>query len=532
MANKVNLKDAREKILEAIDTLADAVANTMGPGGQNVLLETQAGMPIITKDGVTVAKSIELEDSELNLVARTIREAADQTNREAGDGTTTSTVLAREIFKSGLKLVAAGENVSVLKKQIIDARNLIVAYLNESKSEIPKESRRKILKHIAQISLNGEEEIADMIASAIDQTGIHGLVTVQENTTYKDEMERVQGLEINTGWVSPFFTKKRDQEKIILEDCYVFITSHRLQNSGQLGLIENALKPLIKAGKPLLVIASTVSDSFLVNLIANNKQGQLHNCAIRPPYFGNVRKEFFTDLATMTGATVIEADKGDKLESVTFDHLGFAKRVEVGALKTVIIDGGGDPEQIKDRALQLEEKANEIELDKDLDKVHERLAKLKQGITLIKVRRESQIESEERKHRIEDAINACKAALEEGYVPGGGAALAQAKGKLDKSIPGHLVMREAISSPISQIAQNAGNRSQVALAKAELEPGKAYDAMSDKMVDPLESGIIDPVKVTKSALFNAVSVASTLLTTNVVVSRIPEDQPQMPFQMY
>jgi chaperonin GroEL len=532
MANKVNLENAREQILKAIDMLADAVARTMGPGGQNVLLETGAGMPTITKDGVTVAKSIELEDSELNLVVRTIREAADQTNRQAGDGTTTSTVLAREIFKQGLQLVAAGQNVSELKRQLIAAKDLIITALDNIKSEIPEESRKEILKHIATISLNGEEEIADMIASAIDETGVHGLVTVQENTTYKDEMERVQGVEINTGWVSPFFTKKRDQEKIVLEDCSVFITSHRLQNSGQLGLIEEALKPLIKAGKPLLIIASTVSDSFLVNLIANNKQGQLHNCAIRPPYFGTVRKEFFTDLATMTGARIIEADEGDKLESLKYQDLGFAKRVEISALKTVIIDGAGDPEAIKDRALHLEQKAKEISVEKDLDKVHERLAKLKQGITLIKVRRESHIEAEERKHRIEDAINACKAALEEGYVPGGGAALAQVIKLLNTSIPGQLIMAKALEAPIKTIAINAGNKGDIALSKAQFAPGKAYDAMRDEVFDPLESGIIDPVKVTKTALFNAVSVASTLLTTNVLVSKIPQDQPAMPFQMY
>lgn len=532
MSNKVNILDARDQILKAIDILADAVQTTMGPGGQNVLLETDAGMPMITKDGVTVAKSIELEDPEQNLVARTIREAADQTNRMAGDGTTTSTVLARAIFKEGLKLVAAGENVSEIKRQILTARSLITKQLDETKTKIPLDSRKQILSHIAKISLNGEVDMAEMIAEAIHETGVHGIINVQENTIYEDKMERVQGVEIGTGWTSPFFAKKREDEKVILEDARVFITSHKLQNAAQLGLIENAVKPLIKAGKPLLIIASEVSGSFLTNLIANNKAGQLTNCSIRAPYWGTVRKEFFTDLAAMTGARIIEADENDKLESLIYTDLGYAKRIEINALKTILIGGGGDEASMKDRILNLQTKAEKIDKTKDLDKVHERLAKLQQGVTLIKVRRESQIETEERKHRIEDAINACKAALEEGYVPGGGAALVQTKVVLDKQMPGFQILSKAIESPIMTIARNAGHKADIASVMAQADEGKAYNAITNTMADPLESGIIDPVKVTKAALFNAVSVAATLLTTNVLISKIPEENVPMQFPMY
>lgn len=531
MATKVELKSVRNKISEIVELFGDAVGMTMGPGGQNVLLETQAGMSIITKDGVTVANAIDLEDQESNLIARIIKQAADKTNKEAGDGTTTATVLTRSIYNQGFQLVAAGYNPNVLKKQMDLGKAKILKSLDNITTKIEESRKEETLKHIAKISLNGDDEMASIISEAVAKTGTRGLVKVVDNHVAKDELVAVKGLQFPAGWASPFFADA-NQSKITLENCAILITSHKLTTVHQLAALEKSLTYFMQKNIPVLFIASEVSGPFMANLVANQKKGSLKNAATRPPYFGMVRKEFFADLAALTGGSVIEAEEKMDLDKVEVSHYGYAKRVEITNLETTIIEGAGKPEHIAVRAHALEELAAKVDKDQDLDKVHERLAKLTGSVMLIKIARESQVEVEERKHRIEDALNATKAALESGYVPGGGAALYYATTELDSSIPGEMLLKKALEYPAKQICLNAGwsEKGLAELDKKDLS--KTFDARIGTIVDAYANGIIDPVKVTKAAVSNSVSVAGTLLTTNVIISKVPESQPMMPYQMY
>lgn len=532
----VRLNDSQEIILETINLMADAVTDTMGPGGKNVALTTQAGSPIITKDGVTVANSIELEDEEKELICKIVKQAADMTNKQAGDGTTTSIALTRAIFSEGHKFVKAGNNVTQLKREIYDGMRKVLANLKEITVPIEEDDKEKMYKNlldIATISMNGEEDVAELVAKAIFSAGKHGIVNVTQNSSDENTLETVEGVKLNQGWASPFFCKERDEKRIILEDCHILITSHKLTSAAQLQSIEDSLKPLVKSGKPLLLISSECSNEFLSNMVANNKQGRLRNCAIRPPYFGNIRKEFFTDLGLLTGATVIEAEQGHSLDRVKFDHFGYAERVEISESETVIIGGGGDSEKVKERVKGLEQELKEPGF-KDLNKTEERLAKLAGGVVLIKLASQSHIEMEERKHRIEDAVNACKAALEEGIVPGGGAALVMASKDLNKDVLGHSILRKACTAPMKKICENAGFSGDVGVYIVSTADGntETVNALTQKKVNALEDGIIDPVKVTRHALANAVSVASTLLTTNVIISDIPVETPPNPYGLY
>lgn len=533
MATKVELKSVRTKIAEVVDLVGEAVGATMGPGGQSVLLETQAGMPIITKDGVTVANSIDLKDPELGLVARIIKQAADKTNREAGDGTTTATVLAKEIYSQGHQLVAAGHNSTLLKKQMDAAKVKLLKALDDLSVRIPEDKQYETLKHIAKISMNGEEGMADIIAEAVSKTGVNGLVKVVDNTKAEDELVTVKGLEFNSGWASPFFAERNDS-KVIIENAAIFITSHKLTTLHQLSALEPALTYFMQKNIPVVFIASEVSGVFLTNLVANQKKGSLKNVAVRPPYFGIVRKEFFTDLAAATGATVIEAEEKMDLSMTEAKHFGYAKRVEVSNIDCTIIEGAAKKEVLAVRIDKLKELAEKTEKGaNDLDKVHERLAKLSGSVMLIKVARESQVEVEERKHRIEDALNATKAALEQGYVPGGGAALYYAVRDLFGSeLPGDKLLSKALQYPAKKILSNAGfsDKELYPLEKGEI--AKTINAVTGKECDAYSHGIIDPVKVTKAALSNAISVAGTLLTTNVIVSRVPEQTAVNPFETY
>jgi chaperonin GroEL len=397
--------------------------------------------------------------------------------------------------------------------------------------QITEENKIETLAHIAKISLNGEEKMSKIIADAVAKTGVYGLIKVQENTLPVDELVTVKGLSFPAGYASPFFADRNDN-KITLENCAVLITSHKLTNLHQMAALEQTLTHFAKKNIPVLFVASEVSGPFLTNLVANQKQGSLKNCALRPPYFGVVRKEFFTDLACLVDATIIEADEKMELDQVLPQHLGFAKRVEVNNLETTIIEGSGKKEVLAVRTQALQELASKVDKEQDLDKVHERLAKLTEGVMLIKIARESQVENEERKHRIEDALNACKAALEQGYVSGGGAALYYLFKHLDSKIPGQNLLIKALQYPAKKILSNAG------FSDRELHPleqGKSeltVNAKTGKQVDAYAEGIIDPVKVTKAALNNAISVAGVLLTTNVLISRIPEAPSPMPYQMY
>lgn len=533
MTTKVELKNVRKVIHEAVNIVGDAVGATMGPGGQCVLLETQAGMPIITKDGVTVANAIEFENQELNIVGKIIKQAADKTNKEAGDGTTTATVLAKEIYNQGYQLIAAGYNSNVLKKQMDLAKAKILNSLDQLSTKIKEESLEETLTHIARISLNGDEEMAKIVAESVVKTGINGLVKVVDNTIAQDEIVSVKGLQFPAGWASPFFADSRDDQKVTLENCAILITSHKLTTLHQLAALEQTLTYFMQKNIPVLFIASEVSGPFLTNLVANQKKGSLKNCALRPPYFGMVRKEFFTDLAAATGGTVIEAEEKMDLSAVEVKHFGYAKRVEVTNLDTTIIEGSGTKEVLTIRINKLKELAEKVDKDQDLDKVNERLAKLLGSVVLIKTARKSQVEAEERKHRIEDALNAAKAALEEGYVSGGGAALYYASRDLEVSdIPGEKLLAKALQFPAKKILLNAGFSEKEVSILDKGETAITVNAVSGKPVNAYNYGIIDPVKVTKCAVDNAISVAGTLLTTDVIISKNPANTPIMPYEMY
>lgn len=533
----VKLEDVQETILETVNLVADAVTKTMGPGGKNVMTTSQAGAPVVTKDGVTVANSIELEDEEKDLICKVIKEAASRTNKEAGDGTTTAIALTRALFKEGHKYVKAGHNVTQIKREINEGRKLVLKELNTLVNKIDdtsKETMYKGLLDIATISMNGETEISELVARAIADAGKYGIVNVIENNKDENELEKEGGIKLNQGWASPFFNADRSSKRIILENCKVLITSHKLQNSSQLSDIEDALKPLIKDAAPLLIISSDCSGEFLANLVQNNKQGRLINCAIRPPYFGNIRKEFFTDLGILTGATVIEAEQGHVLDRVRYEDLGSAKRVEITDVTTTIIGGAGDQSEVEQRIKVLEDEVSEVGF-KDLNKVEERLAKLAGGVVLIKLaNKQAHIEMEERRHRIEDAVNACKAALEDGMVPGGGAALVVASKVLDPKILGHQILKEACYAPMKKIASNAGISGEVSIYMISTDESgtETVNALTGEKVNAFIEGIVDPVKVTKQALSNAVSVASILLTTDVLISDIPVDIAPNPYGVY
>lgn len=536
MAKKnIRLDNVQETILESVNLIADSVEATMGPGGRNVMTVTQAGAPVVTKDGVTVANSIELEDEEKDLICKIVKEAANRTNKHAGDGTTTSICLTRAIFKEGFKFVKAGHNVSQLKREIEIGRKKLLKELDSLTVKIDDTDKDKMYKellNIANISMNGETEVAELVASAIAQAGKYGIVNVVENSNDSNVLEKVEGIKLNQGWVSPFFCKERGDKRIVLENVKILITSHKLQNAAQLMAIEEALKPLIKDASPLLVISSECSGEFLSNLVNNNKQGRLQSCAIRPPYFGNIMKEFYTDLAVVTGATVVEAEEGHELERVKYHHLGTAKRVEITEGTTTIIGGSGNKEALEQRIKDLKEEIKDPSY-KDLNKTGERLAKLAGGVVLIKLARQANIEMEERRHRIEDAVNACKAALEDGMVPGGGAALIRASEVLDPTKIGEHILKVACEAPIRRISENAGFSGDVAIYMVkDKAKTQTVDAIKQKIVDAFEDGIVDPVKVTRHAISNAASVASILLTTNVLISDIPVELPPNPYGVY
>lgn len=536
MATKITSKQTRAKIRNMLNLFADTVAVTMGPNGQNVLMENDSKMSIITKDGVTVANSIKPGEPENRMITDIIKQAADKTNREAGDGTTTATVLTRSIFEQGLQMVTSGYSVTKLKSEVEEAKDKMLSFLDTITQEVSEEKSLETLKHIAKISLSGDDKLSGLVADAVNTAGKYGVVKIQENNVPETVIEKEEGLTFRAGYLNPFFCDNRDEDKVTFENCYVFITSHKLVNSNQLKLLEKALNPLIKQGAPLLIISSECGDTFLSNLMANHKSGNFKNCPIRPPYWTMVRKEFYTDLAALTGATVVEAEEGTELDQVKTEHFGFAKKVEVTSMDTTIIGGKGDESILDSRIQTLKEQAEKVDLDNDLDKVHERLAKLTEGVMMIKVGRSSQVDMEEKKYRIEDAVNSCKAALDQGFVPGGGTSLVYASiNSLDKSIPGQQILLNACADPIKWIANNSGFSGEVAYSKVVEENNSkmAYDANNNKICDAYENGIIDPVKVTKSALSNATSVASTLLTTNAIVSPTQEETNNSnPYDLY
>jgi chaperonin GroEL len=517
--------EARERMLRGVDILANAVKVTLGPKGRNVILEKSFGAPRSTKDGVTVAKEIELEDKFENMGAQMVREAAQKTNDAAGDGTTTACVLAQAIVREGAKAVAAGMNPMDLKRGIDKAVTQVV-------EEIGKRSKKvKNSEEIAQvgtISANGEKSIGKMIAEAMQKVGNEGVITVEEAKSLETELDVVEGMQFDRGYLSPYFITNADKMIAELEDPYLLI--HEKKLSGLQPLLP-VLEAVVQTGKPLLIIAEEVEGEALATLVVNKLRGGLKIAAVKAPGFGDRRKAMLEDIAVLTNGQVISEDLGIKLENVSLDMLGRAKRVRVEKENTTIIDGAGKKKEIEGRVAQIKAQIEETTSDYDKEKLQERLAKLAGGVAVIKVGGATEVEVKERKDRVDDALNATRAAVEEGVVPGGGVALLRAtqaitvKGENEDQNAGIAIVKRALQAPIRQIAENAGMEGSIVVGKIlEKQAGSAfgYDAQNDEYGDLFDKGIIDPAKVVRTALQDAASIAGLMVTTEAGVAEAPK----------
>ncbi len=517
--------DAREKMLRGVDTLANAVKVTLGPKGRNVVLEKSFGAPRITKDGVSVAKEIELEDKFENMGAQMVREVASKTNDVAGDGTTTATVLAQAIVKEGAKAVAAGMNPMDLKRGVDMAVEEVVADL------VKKSKKIKTSEEVAQvgtISANGESQIGNDIAEAMQKVGNEGVITVEEAKTAETELEVVEGMQFDRGYLSPYFVTNPEKMVADLEDPYILLHEKKLSN---LQAMLPILESVVQSSRPLLIIAEDVEGEALATLVVNKLRGGLKIAAVKAPGFGDRRKAMLEDIAILTGGQVISEDLGIKLENVSLDMLGTAKKVNISKENTVIVDGAGKKKEISGRVAQIKQQIEETSSDYDREKLQERLAKLAGGVAVIRVGGATEIEVKEKKDRVDDALNATRAAVEEGIVAGGGVALLKAsaaissKGDNADQDAGINIVRRALQAPIRQIAENAGDEGSIVVGKV-LEERKAtfgYNAQTGKYGDMVDMGIIDPVKVVRSALQDAASVASLLITTEAMVAEAPKE---------
>ena len=519
-------RDARERMLRGVNILADAVKVTLGPKGRNVILDKSYGSPRITKDGVTVAKEIELEDKFENMGAQMLREVASKTNDIAGDGTTTATVLAQAIVQEGGKAVAAGMNPMDLKRGIDMAVAEVVADL------VKKAKKIKSSEEVAQvgtISANGETSVGEMIAKAMQKVGNEGVITVEEAKTAETELDVVEGMQFDRGYLSPYFVTNPDKMVADLEDVYILLHEKKLSN---LQAMLPILEAVVQTSKPLLIISEDVEGEALATLVVNKLRGGLKICAVKAPGFGDRRKAMLEDIAILTGGQVISEDIGIKLESVTLAMLGRAKKVSITKENTTIIDGAGKKAEISGRVAQIKGQVEETTSDYDKEKLQERLAKLAGGVAVIKVGGATEIEVKEKKDRVEDALNATRAAVEEGIVAGGGSALLRAssvikcKGANDDQDAGINIVRRALQSPARQIATNAGAEASIVVGKI-LESKNAnygYNAQTGEYGDMVVMGIVDPVKVVRTALQDAASVASLLITTEAMVAELPKKE--------
>jgi chaperonin GroEL len=519
-------RDARERMLRGVNILADAVKVTLGPKGRNVILDKSYGSPRITKDGVTVAKEIELEDKFENMGAQMLREVASKTNDIAGDGTTTATVLAQSIVQEGAKAVAAGMNPMDLKRGIDMAVAEVVADL------VKKAKKIKSSEEVAQvgtISANGETSVGEMIAKAMQKVGNEGVITVEEAKTAETELDVVEGMQFDRGYLSPYFVTNPDKMVADLEDVYILLHEKKLSN---LQAMLPILEAVVQTSKPLLIISEDVEGEALATLVVNKLRGGLKICAVKAPGFGDRRKAMLEDIAILTGGQVISEDIGIKLESVTLAMLGRAKKVSITKENTTIIDGAGKKAEITGRVAQIKGQVEETTSDYDKEKLQERLAKLAGGVAVIKVGGATEIEVKEKKDRVEDALNATRAAVEEGIVAGGGSALLRAssvikcKGANDDQDAGINIVRRALQSPARQIATNAGAEASIVVGKI-LESKNAnygYNAQTGEYGDMVTMGIVDPVKVVRTALQDAASVASLLITTEAMVAELPKKE--------
>jgi chaperonin GroEL len=516
--------DARDRMLRGVDILANAVKVTLGPKGRNVIIEKSFGAPRTTKDGVTVAKEIELEDKFENMGAQMVREVAQKTNDVAGDGTTTATVLAQSIVREGLKAVAAGMNPMDLKRGIDKAVKQVVDDIQKRAKKVKNSAE---IAQVGTISSNGEVAIGKMIAEAMQKVGNEGVITVEEAKSLETELTVVEGMQFDRGYLSPYFITNADKMIAELEDVYVLIHEKKLSS---LQSMLPVLEAVVQTGRPLLIIAEEVEGEALATLVVNKLRGGLKVAAVKAPGFGDRRKSMLEDIAVLTNGQVISEDLGIKLENVELSMLGRAKRVKIEKENTTIIDGTGKKKDIEARIAQIKQQIEETTSDYDREKLQERLAKLAGGVAIIKVGGATEIEVKERKDRVDDALNATRAAVEEGVVPGGGVALLKAslaitvKGQNDDQEAGIQIVRRALQAPIRQIAENAGVEGSIVVGKVSegKGPNFGYDAQNDEYVDMIEAGIIDPVKVVRTALQDAASIAGLMITTEAGIAEAPK----------
>jgi chaperonin GroEL len=522
--------DARERMLRGVDILANAVKVTLGPKGRNVVIDKSYGAPRITKDGVTVAKEIELEDKFENMGAQMVREVASKTSDMAGDGTTTATVLAQSIVREGAKAVAAGMNPMDLKRGIDLA---VATAIEDVKKRSKKVKSSEEIGQVGAIAANGETEIGDMIAKAMQKVGNEGVITVEEAKTAESELEVVEGMQFDRGYLSPYFITNADKMVAELEDVYILLHEKKLAN---LQAMLPILEAVVQAARPLLIIAEDIEGEALATLVVNKLRGGLKVAAVKAPGFGDRRKAMLEDIAILSGGQVISEDLGIKLENVTLDMLGRAKRVRVEKEDTTIIDGAGKKPDIQGRIAQIKAQIEDTTSDYDKEKLQERLAKLAGGVAVIKVGGSTEVEVKERKDRVDDALNATRAAVEEGIVPGGGVALLRAKKAVDALNStnadiqaGIKIVSKALESPIRQIVENAGVEGSIVVGKVLEKSGNyGFDAQKEEYVDMVAAGIIDPTKVVRVALQDAASVAALLITTEAMIAEKPKDKPAMP----
>ncbi len=523
--------DARDRMLHGVEVLANAVKVTLGPKGRNVVIDKSFGAPRITKDGVTVAKEIELEDKFENMGAQMVREVAQKTNDQAGDGTTTATVLAHAIVKEGAKSVAAGMNPMDLKRGIDLA---VGAVVEDIKKRAKKVGSSAEVAQVGTISSNGDNQVGKMIADAMQKVGNEGVITVEEAKALDTEVEIVEGMQFDRGYLSPYFITNAEKMIAELEDVYVLLHEKKLS---QLQAMLPVLEAVVQSGKPLLIVAEDIEGEALATLVVNKLRGGLKVAAVKAPGFGDRRKAMLEDIAILTGGQLIAEDLGIKLESVTTAMLGRAKKVVIEKEKTTIVDGAGKKKDIEARVGQIKAQIEETTSDYDREKLQERLAKLAGGVAVIRVGGATEVEVKEKKDRVEDALNATRAAVEEGIVPGGGVALLRAKksvGKLHNSNAdvqaGINIVLKALEAPMRQIAENAGVEGSIVVNKIMENKSETFgfDAQSEDYVDMLDKGIVDPAKVVRAALQDAASVAGLLVTTEAMVAEVPKEAPAMP----
>lgn len=522
-------EDARKSLVSGVEQIAKAVMTTLGPKGRTVLLDKKYGAPMITKDGVTVAREVELEDPFENMGAQLVKEVASKTNDVAGDGTTTATVLAWAITKEGMKSVSAGVNPMGIRRGIDKA---VSDAITEIKSNAKAVSEKEEIAQVASISANNDRVIGEEIASAMEKVGMDGVITVEESKNIETTTDFVEGMQFDRGYISAYFANNRETMTALLDDPYILIYDKKISSMKELLPV---LEKVVQTSKPLLIIAEDVDGEALTTLVVNSLRGTLNVCAIKAPGFGDRRKAMLEDIAILTGGQVISEELGMKLENAELSQLGRAKSVKVEKENTTIINGLGKAEDIKDRIGQIKKQIADTTSDYDREKLQERLAKLAGGVAVINVGAPTEVELKERKHRVEDAVNATRAAIEEGVIPGGGVALAQAAKKMesydfstltDEEQIGYKIVRRALEEPMRQIAENAGEDGAIIADKCKnSEQGVGYDANGNKWVNMVSAGIIDPVKVTRSALQNAASIAALILTSECAITDIPAPEP-------